>query len=1087
MKENISLDIYKASAGSGKTFTLTAEYISYLIENPESYRHILAVTFTNRATEEMKHRILSALYGISHHLPEMKDYVKRLQEILFLRTHGRDFDEQMIAERASTALFNLLHHYSDFRIETIDSFFQSIFRNLARELNLTANLRIDLNDKQVEHQAVDQLIEELEAKDEVLTWLMEYITENIDDNKNWNVIASIKSFGNNIFKDFYKEHADRLRTINDSGLFNKFKKQLWSIRDEAKKEMVSIADAFFEDLSAHGIEADDLWYKEEGPIVYFKKLRNGYFENDILGKRVQTVLEDHRKWASKDSKKASLVMERAEVLWNPLVMKAERLRPTRYELFQSAQLTLRHLNQLRLLGHIEKRVNLLNEEANRFLLSNTQNLLSLLIQNEDSPFIFEKIGTTLKHIMIDEFQDTSTIQWRNFKILLAECMSHGDRNLIVGDVKQSIYRWRSGDWKLLNNIDLEFPEAKHQLKIESLDTNYRSEKKIIAFNNLFFKQAVAFEKRCLDEEGVTDSEMYARAYNDVGQQLPQWRAGNNNGYVHIELLPKEEYSDLVLKKVTDQVRELIYEKGFKSKDIAILVRTNKNIPLIANHFMENLPEVKIVSDEAFKLSASIAVNILINALKVLNNPEDILTKATLVKSYQKEVLQTSLSDSTMFVEGKTLSDFLPKEFETQYMQLTAMPLFDLMEKLYRIFQLERLDGQSIYVATLYDILSDYLCEQTPDINRFLKEWESIYSEKTIQGNEIDGIRLISIHKSKGLEFAHVIIPFCDWKLEQQETIWCKPDKEPFSMLPVIPINYSSKKMIGTIYEKDYWQEHLQNTVDNMNLLYVAFTRAKKSLTVFGKRDNRQSRSQIIQETLPKIIDDLGQEVFFQDEGKNNHIVFTYGTLEKSEQRQNEKAEKSSENIFLTTPKPIEIAIRSYNTKVEFLQSNKSQMFLQNDSDKTTRQEGFIKAGNILHQIFSRIHTIDDINIVLNQLKKDGILYHKELSETKIRSMLNKITSNEQIADWFSSKWKVFNECSIITKDENGNLAQYRPDRIMTNQDETIIVDFKFGRPRKEYQSQVRNYMKLLLEMGYKNISGFLWFVYTNEIVKVEHL
>ena len=205
MKENISLDIYKASAGSGKTFTLTAEYISYLIENPESYRHILAVTFTNRATEEMKHRILSALYGISHHLPEMKDYVKRLQEILFLRTHGRDFDEQMIAERASTALFNLLHHYSDFRIETIDSFFQSIFRNLARELNLTANLRIDLNDKQVEHQAVDQLIEELEAKDEVLTWLMEYITENIDDNKNWNVIASIKSFGNNIFKDFYKE------------------------------------------------------------------------------------------------------------------------------------------------------------------------------------------------------------------------------------------------------------------------------------------------------------------------------------------------------------------------------------------------------------------------------------------------------------------------------------------------------------------------------------------------------------------------------------------------------------------------------------------------------------------------------------------------------------------------------------------------------------------------------------------------------------------------------------------------------------------------------------------------------------------
>ena len=1071
------IDVYKAGAGSGKTFTLTLDYLSFLIDNPESFRDILAVTFTNRATEEMKRRILSGLYGIAHGLPDGREYVRELCGV------SAGVDEDFIVERSGAALFNLLHHYSDFRIETIDSFFQGVFRNLARELNLMPNLRVDLNDRQVVQLAVDGLIEDLDAGDDVLTWLMDFITENINEDRGWDVIGQVKSFGENIFKDFYKEKSRELAAFGQGGGFAKIKRNLLDIRNESRERMKTIADLFFDDLEAHGISEDDLWQKGNGPVAYFKKMRNGQFDSGIFNKRAAAVYDDHRRWAPSGSAKMSLITDRAERVWNPLLLEAERIRPTQYRLFQSAGLTLRNLNQLRLLEYIEKRVNLLNEEANRFLLSNTQSLLSRMIDGQDSPFIFEKIGARLKHIMIDEFQDTSTIQWRNFKILLSECMSHGYRNLIVGDVKQSIYRWRSGDWRLLNNIEREFPHGSIGLAIKHLGTNFRSERKVILFNNVFFERAVRCEKERLQEAGVSDYETYARAYGDVCQALPKWREGTDKGYIHIELLPKANYKECVLGRLVETVRTMIYEKGIRCSDIAILVRVNRDIPMIANYFMENLPGVRLVSDEAFKLSASVAVNILISALKVLSCPEDQLTKALLAKAYQREVLQNDLSDSVLLAEGTPISDFLPESFNESFLQLSGMPLFDLVDHLYHIFHLERLSGQSTYIATLYDTLSDYLREHTPDINMFLKDWENNFSEKTIQGDEIDGIRLISIHKSKGLEFPHVIIPFCDWKLEHQETIWCVPTEEPFDLLPIVPVNCSSKQLLGTIYERDYWQEYLQNTVDNMNLLYVAFTRAKESLTAFGKRDNKQSRSHVIQEVLPKVAEALGENAVLTDNGANDCIFFTFGTLEKANNISPEGQVQKTKNVFLTVPTPLKIDIRSYEARAEFRQSNQSQKFIAGESD--THQEGYIKAGNVLHQIFSQIRTIEDIPCVLERLKRDGVLYQKDVTETKLKGMLHHIIANKQIAEWFSTKWRVFNECTILTKDKQGNYVQYRPDRVMTNEEGTIVIDFKFGKPREEYKLQVRQYMKLLEDMGYRNIKGFLWFVYTNDVQEIQ--
>ena len=423
------LTVYKASAGSGKTFTLATEYIKLVVENPQSYRNILAVTFTNKATEEMKIRILSQLYGIWKKLPDSAKYM----EVICEKT-GQT--EAFVSERAGIALSNLLHNYNYFRVETIDTFFQSVLRNLARELDLTANLRIGLNDTQVEELAVDQLIQDLHTTDVLLQWLLKYIMENISDDKSWNVIGQIKTFGKTIFRDDYKHVSQILRQkMEEPGFFDQYTTRLKELRQAAEERMKQFAHDFFETISNEGLSIDDFPYGKSGVCSFFLKLQDGLFDESIVGKRVTDCVGDPEKWCKKTHPRKELIYSLADTTLGNILHMAMEERPRQWKLYQSADLTLRHLSQLRLLSSIENKVRELNESANRFLLSDTQQLLHALIDGSDTPFIFEKIGYQLQHVMIDEFQDTSTVQWQNFKVLLSEAMSQeGAENLIVGNI-----------------------------------------------------------------------------------------------------------------------------------------------------------------------------------------------------------------------------------------------------------------------------------------------------------------------------------------------------------------------------------------------------------------------------------------------------------------------------------------------------------------------------------------------------------------------------------------------------------------------------------------------------------------------------
>jgi len=1044
------LTVYKASAGSGKTFALAVQYIKLVVRNPQAYRNILAVTFTNKATEEMKTRILGQLYGIWQQLPDSDSY---LQEVC----RALDASPEYVSKRAGEALTLLLHNYNHFRVMTIDTFFQSVLRNLARELDLTANLRIGLNDSQVEEMAVDKLIEGLQTTDIMLQWIMKYIMENIDDDRSWNVIGQIKLFGKTIFHDYYKDISHELdERLQQADFFEHYTQQLRQLQQSSKERMLDIAESFFDTLAEEGLTINDLANKQRGIGSFFMKLREGIFDASIVNTRVANCLESPEKWYTKTHPRRELIHLLAEGPLGDILRYAVDERPRQWQLYQSATLTLRHLNQVRLLSSIEKKVRAINEEANRFLLSDTQKLLNSLISDTDSPFIFEKIGTQLEHVMIDEFQDTSTVQWQNFRVLLLEAMSHqGSENLIVGDVKQSIYRWRSGDWRLLNDIEQQF--QKEMLCVKPLKVNRRSERKIITFNNAFFEAAAQIEYEKLKEQPEADQ--LSRAYAEVKQETPDGKP--DTGYVNITLLPAANYLEETLSRLAGMVNDLCQQQIPQDK-IAILVRVNDYIPVIANYFAEHCPNVHIVSDDAFRLDTSCAVNMIIQALRLIINPDDPLARA--------------------FLEKNLDGDFVP-DYD--------MPLYELVEQLFVDLHLDRFDQQAAYVSTFFDFLHAYIADNPSTIEGFLKQWDSDIHSKTIQSDKTDGVRIISIHKSKGLEFYHVLLPFCDWQLEKSgNVLWCRPSISPFDQLPIAPIDYSQKGMLGTIYESDYHHEHLQNVVDNLNLLYVAFTRARSSLYVIGKRKTSNLRSEVIENVLAlwnakgcKGLDSEGGQRNFTLTGTEDEqapLCFEYGQLNTKSIASHSPT--TSANPFLQPSVTVDVTVLTHPSRVEFRQSNQSRDFVNGEA---APGEGvsYIQLGNILHRVFSTIRTTADIDNALHQLESEGILYDGQLTASHITDMLRQRLQHPQVADWFSSRWTLFNECSILSV-EDGTVIERRPDRVMTDGREWIVVDFKFGNPREDYHKQVREYMNLLTAMGCHPVSGYLWFVYSNTITPV---
>lgn len=1061
MNQSSELLVYKASAGSGKTFTLAVEYIKLLILNPRAYQHILAVTFTNKATTEMKERILSQLYGIWTGDKDSEPYLENVCK-------GLEMDKEEVRKAAGKALNYMIHDYSRFRVETIDSFFQSVMRNLARELELSPNLNIELNNAEVLSDAVDSMIEKLDRNSPVLLWLLDYIEERIRDDKRWNVSNEVKGFGRNIFDEGYIEKGAGLRVkLKDKDCIRNYKKELKALQTDALEQMKGFAEQFFGVLETHGLAPEDLKNGTRGISSYFNKILNGTLSDDIRNTTVEKSLESEENWSTKTSPNKAIIQQLAAEELIPLLQSSEDFRSKNNKIVNSCELSLRHVNKVRLLSNIDEEVRELNRENNRFLLSDTNALLHSLVRDGDSSFVFEKIGTSIQNVMIDEFQDTSRMQWSNFKLLLLEGLSQGANSLIVGDVKQSIYRWRNGDWGILNGLK-DHIEA-FSIRVETLKTNRRSEANIIQFNNRIFTEACNYLNELHKKELGKECEELQNAYRDVRQESPK---KEEKGYVKVQFLDKDEelsYEESVLGAMKLEVERLIAE-GVRQTDITILVRKNRMIPLIADYFDKHLP-YKIVSDEAFRLDASLAICMMLDGLRYLSNPDNMIACAQLVIGYQNEVLQQAADLNTLLLGN--ITQHLPEAFLQRQETLRLMPLYELLEELFSIFEMNKIKEQDAYLFAFFDAVVEYLQNNSSDIDSFITYWEEKLCHKTIPSGEIEGIRIMSIHKSKGLEFHTILLPFCDWKLENEtnnQLVWCAPEQAPFNDLDIVPINYSSA-MAQSIYREDYLNERLQLWVDNINLLYVALTRAEKNLIIWGKAKQKNTVSEVLYQSINKIT--LADSVEWEE-----NEPYEFGELCASQ----EDKKKASTNKLTIPPNKLSIKMELLLHDIEFKQSNRSADFIKGE-DYDASKTKYIDQGRLLHNLFSVIETKEDIPNAISQLIFEGVIESHEAAE-KIRKLAEWALAHPKVSEWYSGTYRLFNECAIIYK-ENGTLQTRRPDRVMMKGNEVIVVDFKFGKKNKIYNEQVKGYMSLLSQMEYQNITGYLWYVFENELEEIK--
>lgn len=1070
-----TLYIYRASAGSGKTFTLAVEYIKLLIANPVAYRHTLAVTFTNKATGEMKERILGQLYGIAHSLPSSQSYYEKIRDTF------PHLDEQQIRARAGEAMHIMLHDYGHFRIQTIDAFFQSVLRGLAKELQLSGDVEINIDGSKLLDDCVDLMIRRLTPDSNEMQWLVEYIKEHLDNGKSWGVHGTIKSFAQNILKEEYQERGEYMRQQikeNNGKILVDYRNALWAVKENISSRVKAIANDFFAMAQRQNLTVDDFQYKSSGAWGHFEKMLSGV--PLPLGKRSLGYIQNPTKICSKlspaDCDYVAGLLQRSQDIYD-----------SEQPHLNSCNISLTRFHQLRLLNSIAETLQQENNRENRFLLAQTTYLLSRMI-DDDTSFIFEKIGTEINHIFIDEFQDTSKLQWSCFKVLLDEVMSRGGFNLIVGDVKQAIYRWRNSDWNILNSIDSHFTNKgignynTEILKNCSNNTiNYRSQQNVVEFNNALFLAAV----RMIDGTYATDLgtrlDDLKRAYSDV-VQIPNKTSAK--GYAEVRLLESEKNQEArtaaARLQLTKTLGTLLRKEGVKPSDITILIRKKKEIPDIVEDFNREFPEFSIVSESAYELSSSAALRILIAALRYIAHPNDKLNTTELAIAYSRYVLKKELSPTELFTVKNSTAILLPQTLVEKQETLAQEPVNEIIEQLIAILDLKSIEGEEPYLYSFLDYASEYIQRNNCNLSELLQGWDDELSEKTIPEGQEESVRIMTIHKSKGLEFHTVIVPFCngnitkEWhKMMKEKILWCNPQGQPFGMIDLLPIEYT-EKMRQSAYSEDYYRETLFELVDNLNLLYVAFTRASHNLFIFTSKDDK---SDTIQQTLGYAVENIQLDGSIFDKEKG---IFTYGSILPSKEEKGTTQEEEDNNPF--TKKAVEgyQPFVSYENHLSSRQSNNLARFLATSNSELQDTE-YMDIGELQHDIMSHLITGDELEQELIKKQMQGLIASDKARE-KISRLIRKALDHPLAKEWFGGRYKIFNECNILYRD--GKQRVCRPDRVMTDGSTAIVVDFKFAAPKDKHKEQVQNYMENLLQMGYTDVKGYLWYIYKNHIEPV---
>lgn len=1076
----MSLKVYKASAGSGKTFQLSLEYIALALESPSpnAFSKILAVTFTNKATAEMKDRILIQLYNLAK---GSKDAV--FSQMLQKRLNLTKNEVEM---RAADTLNAIVHNYDRFRVETIDSFFQWMLTNLAHELKLSRTFRVDLDTNEVVSLAVDRLLLSIKENDsskaQIANFVLQFMEDKIGNSEGWNIAKELKQFAKaNLFGDEYQRCDTALEDfLSEEENLNGLKSELIKREKSILAEIIPLA----ENLKTLLYDASYLDPTELKAYKSLCELADKLLSGDYGAKTDKVSIEK--------SKEDPLALLTAALKKKPdyvelagkvacLLSRIDEKRTEANRLFmQTSFLTKKNLLPLCLLGEIGSEVTRICNENNTFMLAKTPDLFNKVVTKDDSSFVFERMGNTFDHVLIDEFQDTSHIQWDNFRRLLIENLATDKDCMLVGDVKQSIYRWRGGDWTILGFIEKGLPNIKN-IDTVSLVNNFRSKQVIVNFNNAFFQSSVNELDKLNKESEYDSSGLVNYIYNDV-VQVSNDKSGE--GYVRVSLCDKSFSDENLLDDLYEQIQLIHDEKRVPYGKMAILVRYKREAQSIIDYFAKHYPTIPFTSDEAFKLAASPAVMLLVCTMQYLSNPDNTVAFA-LCWNYGQAISRKCGVD--------VLNAFSKESLISKRKEWCDMPLYELCYQLIAFYNLSECEvkgaGQSPYLFSFLDQVLAFLENKPSDVKSFLQHWDDSLSVKSINVDIEDSIYIMTIHKSKGLERHTVFIPFCNWNLEKDfknDILWCSTQNipSPFNKIPLVPVNsVQSQKVKDSYFAENYYKEHLMQRIDNLNSLYVAFTRARNNLLVWSKPSTTNNSVHLL---IKKFIQDGGNFGIKETEtGKEGFEICESGVLMPYVPH---KSNETDNPLIIDNSEKTDVSLFEYPLKVAFKQSNKAKDFLRDfnedlsevEKDSINARFGFIDKGKLMHYLLSKVETASDVERAIQCLQREGLVSEPKEIEA-IKHLITKRLQDEHVAKWFDGTWQVFAECSILERDSTGSLVTNRPDRVMRKGDDIVVVDYKFGNFKDEYVAQVQGYMQTLIKMGYKSVSGYLWFVYTGDL------
>ena len=1034
--------VYKSSAGSGKTYTLVKEYLKLALCDDKklhyNYKFILAVTFTNKAAAEMKSRVISALNKIS--LSQYSELSESLCVDLKILP-----DE--LTNRSKLLLSYILHHYSDFAIGTIDSFTHKIVKTFAHDLKLPINFNIEFDTDSFYEKVVSELFNQIGEDEYVSKLLKEYALNKAEDNSGWDPENQIKEFSKLLLKEDSNDYITSLKKFNSDEL-EKFRKQFIDFTFHYKNTLKTEGQKAIDLIKKNNLEDNDFKGKKSGPQNFFKKcIINLVGIKDTEGVNLNAAIEKNQ-WSGgiPETKKivddiTPLLNEYAKYLISFII--------ENFTYFSLCELLSKQMYPLMLLKKIEEISLEKKQEEHLVFISEFNQKIFNIINNESTPFIYERLGERYHHYLIDEFQDTSSLQWQNILPLVDNSLANGWFNLIVGDGKQSIYRWRNANIEQFdilpkiknpqNNPQINERELSLDRNFEEkfLDANYRSSKTIVTFNNSLFDY--------LKKEILSDN--LKNIYYNQAQVIKN----QNPGFVsiHIQKLEKDSLNSENFNIILGQINSAIKD-GFNNKDICILVRNNTHGNSTANFLIKN--GIPVVSSDSLLLKNNFEINTIICYLNYLVNPQDIISGASVINYlYQSNQIDEILFNQQLDLISKKHSLFSILKncgLEINKSNLSINNLLDNCIEIINVLGLNK-NGYT-YMRFFLDEVNEFLVTKNSNISSFF-EWWDYRSKKAsmIIPESTDAVKIMTIHASKGLEFPVVIIPFCNWATYHSNDSWVSINNDKVE-LPSTIVNLS-QKAANSGFEKEYLKEFDEQCLDNLNLLYVAFTRAIERLHIIASSSKGN--------TQKSVCDWL--KIYLNENYKS--VSPDYYEIETALPKYSLEKEN---NLSTFTLKPLE-----FDTPPNIIQIKPS--YLNNNHEI----ENAKKQGILIHWLLSKIKDKSQVKTALQLALLEGILVENE--KDKLEKLIIELIEHPELNLYFLPNVNCKLESEIITA--TGELL--RPDRIVFNSNETIIIDYKTGKENNSlYFKQLINYQNALIEMGYKNIKKIL--VYTDNLTVV---